>query len=104
MCDICGEYFLKHLAVIGGVAHVVEIDESAWRKRKYDRERAVSTPWVFVGINRDTGECFAVLVERRDAATLLPIINQYIRPVSTIHNDQWLAYNSIAIGPNQCTR
>ena len=57
----------------------------------------------FGGANRDTGEYFAVLVERRDAATPLPIINQYIHPGTTIYSDQWSAYNSIAIGPNQYT-
>ena len=64
MRDICGEYFLRHPTVIGGVGHIVEIDESAWTKRKYNQGRAVSTRWVFGrrGADRDTGECFAVLV------------------------------------------
>ncbi len=53
------------------------------------------------GIGRDTCECFAVLVERRDAATPLPIIHQYIRPGTTIYSDQWAAYNNIANGPHQ---
>lgn len=37
MRDVCVEYCLKHPATIGGVGHVVEIDESAWTKRKYNR-------------------------------------------------------------------
>ena len=100
MRDICGEYFLKHPAVIGGVGHIVEIDESAWKRRKYNRGRQVSNQWVFGGVDRDTRECFAILVERRDAATLLPIIHQYIRPGTTIYSDEWPAYNSIANGPH----
>ena len=44
--DICGEYFLRHPAVIGGVGHIVEIDGSVWSKRKYNQGRAVSTRWV----------------------------------------------------------
>ena len=101
--DICGEYFWRHPTVIGGIGHTVEIDESVWTKRKYNRGRVVSNQWVFGGNDRDTRECFAVLMERRDAATLLPIINQYIHPGTTMYSDQWSAYNNIVVGPNQYT-
>ena len=94
--DICSEYFLQHPIAIGGVGHIVEIDESAWAKRKYNRGRIVSNQWVFGGIDRDTRECFAVLVDHRDAPTLLPIINEFILPGTTIYSDQWAAYNNIA--------
>ncbi|CAF1282430.1 unnamed protein product [Didymodactylos carnosus] len=78
--DTCAEHFLRHPGVIGGVGHVVEIDESAWTKRKYNRGRVVGNQWVFGGIDRDTRECFAVTVDRRDPRTLLPIIQQYVLP------------------------
>ena len=55
---------------------------------------------MFCGIDRDTRECFVIPVECRDAATLLPIIRQFILPGTTIPNDQWAAYNSIASDPN----
>jgi hypothetical protein len=35
--DVCVEYCIKHTSMIGGVGHIVEIDESAWTKRKYNR-------------------------------------------------------------------
>ena len=73
--DICCDYFLKHPLQIGGVGHIVEIDEFAWTKRKYNRGRLVTNQWVSGRIDRDTRECFAVLVDQRDAATLLPIIH-----------------------------
>lgn len=76
--DICGEYFLRHPAAIGGVGHIVEIDESAWTKRKYNHGCAVSNQWVFGSIDRDTRDCFAVLVDHRDASTLPPIMNEFI--------------------------
>ncbi|CAF1169703.1 unnamed protein product [Didymodactylos carnosus] len=49
--------------------------------QKYNRGRAIGNQWVFGGTDRDTDECFAVTVDRRDTATLLPIIQQYIKPV-----------------------
>ena len=71
--DLCVGYYIRHPTIIGGVDHVVEIDESAWTKLKYNRGRQVGTRCVFGGIDRDTRECFAVLVDRRDAATLISI-------------------------------
>ena len=50
----------------------VEIDESKFGKRKFNRGRVVDDHWLFGGIERTTGECFLVEVEHRDAATLLP--------------------------------
>lgn len=91
MRDGCAEYFLKHPQVIGGVGHIVEIDESAWTKRKYNRGRQVSNQWVFGGIDRATRECFAVLVDQRDANTLIPIIQQFIIAGTTIYSDKWAA-------------
>ena len=52
--------------------------------------------WVFGGMERLTGECFLVEVEHRDAATLLPLIQQYIRPGSVVYSDEWSAYNQLA--------
>ena len=93
--DVCIQYFLDHSSMIGGPGVEVEIDESKFGKRKYNRGRQVEGHWVFGGVERVTGECFMMEVARRDAATLIPIIQQYIRPGSIIHSDQWAAYNQI---------
>ena len=47
------------------------------------------------GMERVTGECFLVEVDRRDAATLLPLIQQHIRPGSVVYSDEWSAYNQL---------
>ena len=42
-----------------------------------------------------TGECFLVEVAHRDAATLLPIIQQHVRPGSIVYSDEWSSYHRI---------
>ena len=51
--------------------------------------------WVFGGYDVATKVGFMVPVDRRDAATLLPIIQKYIAPGTTIISDLWAAYNTI---------
>lgn len=51
--------------------------------------------WVFVGIERETKKGFFEVVEDRSANTLIPIINKYILPGTTILSDCWKAYSSI---------
>ncbi|GFR59130.1 hypothetical protein ElyMa_000049100 [Elysia marginata] len=85
--DIFGEYFLQNPARIGGPGHVVEIDQSAFSKRKAIVGRIIPTQWVFGGIDNQTKEGFLVLVPQRDAATLLPILQQYVLPGTTVMSD-----------------
>ena len=77
--DVCAEYFLAHPITIGGPGKVVEIDESKFGKRKYNRGRSVDGHWVFGGIERGTPNAF----------------QQYIRPGTTVISDEWRAYLDI---------
>ena len=87
---------LKGAPMIGGVGHIVEIDESLFGKRKYNRGHRVHGVWIFGGIDRTTGEMFALPVEKRNAAALTLIIKHFIKPGTTIHSDMWAAYRKLA--------
>lgn len=80
---------------IGGPGAHVEIDESKFGRRKYNKGHRVEGQWVFGGFERGSGEVFMVPVEKRDRSTLLPIIENWILPGTTIHSDFWRAYDCL---------
>ena len=75
---------------------LVEIDESKFGRRKYNRGQHVDGHWVFGGTERGAGNYFMVEVADRSASTLLPIIFKHLRPGTTIISDEWRAYSSLA--------
>ena len=52
--------------------------------------------WIFGGYDPATKEGFLLPVPRRNAATLMPLIIQWVRPGTEIWSDMWGAYNGIA--------
>ena len=70
------------LKQIGGVGHIVEIDETSLKKKsKYNRGKRHKDFWLFGGVDRTTNRWFGRLVyDKRTKETLLPIIKQYIKP------------------------
>ena len=77
--EVC-ESWLDNQEAIGGPGKVVEIDESKFGKRKYQRGHAVEGAWVFGGIERESRKRFILPVECRDAATLIPLCQKHIWP------------------------
>ena len=57
--------------------------------------------WVFgmVDTSQQPALGFMQIVQRRDAATLLPIIQAHINPGTEIHSDQWAAYGNVGTLP-----
>ena len=97
--EICAERFLQQPPIIEGLGHIVEIDESHLVRRKYNVGHLVREQWVFGGYDNTDKVGFLVPVERRNADTLLPIIEQYIRPITEIHSDLWRSYGGIRALP-----
>jgi hypothetical protein len=81
---------------IGGTEIEVEIDESKFGKRKYNKGHHVEGVWIFGGVERtEERRMFAVIVQDRTEKTLLDIRRKYVKPGSIIISDCWAAYNNI---------
>lgn len=94
--EICAEYFIQNPLVIGGPGIVVEIDESSFVRRKHNVGRTVKTQWVFGGYEVGTKRGFLVEVPNRLSDTLVPIIQRFVAPGTTIISDCWRSYNCLA--------
>ncbi len=94
--EVCEIAIAKEGRRIGGTGVVVEIDESKFAKRKYNRGHPVKTGWVFGGRERDNKKkVFMVCVPDRTADTLCALIQQWILPGSEIWSDCWKSYDRI---------
>ncbi|KCZ77120.1 hypothetical protein H311_01874 [Anncaliia algerae PRA109] len=61
---------------IGGHGMQVQLDESKFGKRRYNRDHHVEGAWVFVGVEKTPErQCFTIIVDKSDSLTL----NQFIR-------------------------
>ena len=82
---------------LGGPDRIVEIDETQLSRRKHEKGRLVpgSAVWIFGGIDRESKEVFLEWVKSRSEETLVPVIQEHIRPGTKIHSDSWRAYNHL---------
>lgn len=80
--------------MLGGPDVVIEIDETKFGRRKNFVGRIRDGIWIFGIIERDSKRFRLIPCpgNKRDAATLFPIIQQNISPGTTINSDKWKAY------------
>ena len=55
----------------------------------------MTTQWVFGGLDNERHEGLLVLVGRRDANTLLPVLQEYVLPGTTVVPDLLRAFVTI---------
>lgn len=93
--EVCVEVVVRESVKLGGPGKIVEIDESKFSKRKYNRGKRVKGEWVFGGVERQSNVCFVEVVENRSAAVLLDVLTKYVLPGSTVISDCWKAYDCL---------
>ena len=90
--------------MIGGDGVIIQVDESKFGKRQYNRGKQVDGNWVFGGVeyiwcNQEqrykVRKTFSIVVQDRTRETLFAEIEKWIRPNTTIYSDLWKAYQTI---------
>ena len=70
---------------------------------QYNRgRRAVCDSWVFgiVSLEHSPARGYFQVIDRRDAATLLPIVQRCLVPGTDVHTDDWAVYHRLNRLPN----
>jgi IS1 family transposase len=82
--------------LVGGDGVIVEIDETKFGKRKYNRGHRVEGVWVLVAVERtEERRLFASSVEKRDRVTLTQWSKQeHVEKGSIVYTDGWRGYNT----------
>lgn len=97
--EIVSDYMfesLKSVNKIGGPGLTVEIDESQFGKRKYNRGTIIGRrfAWILGGICRETEEMFLIQCpgNKRDKITLETLILDHVEQGTRIYTDGWASY------------
>lgn len=88
---------VPELFYLGGVGHVVQIDESVVTKRKYNVGRIIPQVWVLGMVDVTTKRGVVVYIRNRSREVILDTITQYVLPGTEIWTDCWRAYDSLHI-------
>ena len=123
--EVCSTKLLQNPIQLGGPGKIVQIDESLFRHKpkvllnncviatgycflfcfipQHHRGRATTQEqWVFgmIDASHEPALGYMEIVSRRDASTLLPIIQAHVLPGTIIYSDEWAAYNQVQNLPN----
>ncbi|CAK1581892.1 unnamed protein product [Parnassius mnemosyne] len=85
------------ISKIGGPGKVVQIDESKFGKRKYNKGRRIEDHWILGHID-DGSEDLGLEVcpeNIRSADVLMPLIKKHVAEDTTVHTDFWRAYDCL---------
>jgi hypothetical protein len=82
------EYMEGCSVKIGGPNKTVEIDESMFGRRKYNRGRPVKGQWIFGGVERESGKTFLVPLPDRTPDKLTAVIDAWIEPGTMVISDR----------------
>jgi hypothetical protein len=83
--EVIQDYLIENREMLWGLddngcRKIVEINESLFFRRKYNRRRHTEANWVFGMLERGSRKCSLFPVPYRSAATLLPIVRPNCHP------------------------
>lgn len=90
------KYYSSTTFKIGGSNMIIEIDESKFGLRKYNRGHRVDGVWVLGMVERSLErKIMLIAVENRKSDTLTPIIKKYVKSDSILYTDCWKGYSDL---------
>ena len=98
--EVVGSVFLQHQeqrGQIGGPGIIVQIDESKFGRRKYERGRVIEGHWV-IGMIADGSQDLRLEIcpeNSRTRETLWPLIQRHVATGSIIRTDGWPPYQGL---------
>jgi transposase-like protein len=99
--NIIASSFENREIKIGGPGIEVQLDESKFGKRKYNRGHHVEGAWVFGGVEvTQERKFFALVVENRNANTLNELIKKFVLPGSVVITDGWKGHSLFKRDPS----
>src|SRR5258705_1876477 len=92
-----GQSFIEVQGKIRGLNHVVQVDETKFCRRKYERGRLVEGTWIFGMIDNETNELRIHVCkdDKRDENTLTDMLLKYVEVGTTIVSDMWAGYENV---------
>ena len=101
VCMISLDTLYERQGLIGGPGCVVEINESKIGKRKYNVGRMVEGHWILgmveIGTDKTPFRLEIYPENKRDAETLLSLIQRHVAPETTIITNCDLEYNHLTV-------
>jgi len=90
------ELELDYKGQFGSKNSIVEIDESCFFRRKFNKGRYLKQVWAFGIVERNTGRLYVEVVKKRNALTLVPIIQKWVSlETKYLISDDWGAYKKL---------
>ena len=89
--------YYDNVESIGASGAIVEIDESKFGKRKYNRGHHVDGVWILGAVEKtEPKRIILVVVDDRKKEPLENKLKAYIKEDSVVYTDGWRAYNNLS--------
>lgn len=81
---------------IGGDGIIIEVDESKFGKRKYNKGHKVDGVWIIGCVERSEKKRIILeAIKKRDCISIDTFFKKYVEKKSTVYSDCWKGYNNL---------